>query len=224
MPQLVLGNLNYSSWSVRAWFFFTHAGIECEATVLPLDTPEFAEKIGRWSAARRVPVLVLDDGECVRDTLAIAETAAELWPDAGAWPKDARLRRLARSACAEMHSSFSAMRGVLTCNFRRRYAAGAWRDFAGSAERVRDVEADIARVHSIWAELLGASGGPFLAGPRLCWADAFYVPVVSRFATYGIDSPTDAEAYRRHIGSLPAWATWAAAAKAEPWTIEREEY
>ena len=101
-PKLVIGNKNYSSWSLRAWFLLSEAGIEFEEIRLALDTPDYAGDIARYSPAARVPVLVLD-GRSVWDTLAIAETAAENWPEKALWPADAAARAHARSISAEMH-------------------------------------------------------------------------------------------------------------------------
>jgi glutathione S-transferase len=224
MPLLVMGNKNYSSWSVRPWFFFVQAGIECEVRVIPLDTPTFREEIAHWSPTRRVPVLRMPGGDVVWDTLAIGEAVAEEWPEAGVWPDDIRLRRLARSACAEMHAGFAALRKVLCCNARRRYADGAWRTFAGSSDRVMAVESDLARMCELWRSLLEASGGPFLGGARFGYVDAYFAPVVSRFATYAIESADDLTAYRNLIEGLPAWQTWMQDAAAEPWTLAHEEY
>jgi glutathione S-transferase len=112
---------------------------------------------------------------------------------------------------------------VLTCNFRAAYAPDAWREVAGGREAELAVEADVARVHELWKTLLDASGGPFLCG-AFGWVDAFFVPVVSRFATYAIPSPADLDAYRQRVQSLPTWARWNEEARAERWVIEKYEY
>jgi glutathione S-transferase len=165
---------------------------------------------------------ILDDGEAVWDSLAIGEAIAEQWPEAGTWPEAARLRRMARSACAEMHSGFPDMRRVLTCNARRRYDPGLWRRVAGDGAAA--VEADLARVHALWASLLDASGGPYLAGPKPTYVDAFFAPVVSRFVTYRVASPDDLVAYRDAVEALPAWGRWMIEAAKEPEVIEKYEY
>ncbi len=224
MTTLVMGNINYSSWSIRPWFFLTHAKIPFQARVLPMNLASFAADVAAASPSKRVPVLVLDDGSQVWDTIAIGETIAEEWPEAGVWPKDAKLRRLARSACAEMHSSFGEMRRVLTCNARTRYAPARWREVAGTPEAVAGVESDIDRMHALWSSLLEASGGPFLAGERATWVDAFFAPVVSRLLTYSVSSPAPLAAYRARVEALPAWQAWMDAAAAEPHTIDKYEY
>lgn len=224
MTTLVMGNINYSSWSVRPWFFLTHAEIPFEARVLPMDTPSFATDVATWSPSKRVPVLVLDDGTRVWDSLAIGETIAEVWPESGVWPNDTKLRRLARSACAEMHSAFMEMRRVMPCNARTRYAGTRWRENAGAPEAIAAVQADLDRMHALWQTLLQASGGPFLAGDRASYVDAFFAPVVSRFISYAVTSPADADAWRTKLQSLPAWQKWMQAAATEPYMIEKYEF
>jgi glutathione S-transferase len=224
MTTLVMGNINYSSWSVRPWFFLTHAEIPFEARVLPMDTPTFAADVASWSPSKRVPVLVLDDGTKVWDSLAIGETIAEEWPEAGVWPESAKLRRLARSACAEMHSSFTEMRRTMPCNARTRYAPTRWREIAGSPEAEAAVQADVDRVHALWQTLLQASGGPFLGGARAGYVDAFFAPVVSRFISYVVASPSDAAAWRERLTKLPTWEKWMNAAASEQHVIQKYEF
>jgi glutathione S-transferase len=224
MPILHMGNKNYSSWSIRPWFFLTEAAIPFEARVLYMDEASFGADVAKVSPSRRVPALELEDGDIVWDTLAIGETLAELHPEAGVWPSDPHARRRARSACAEMHSSFGEMRRVLTCNARRRYPAEAWRKFAGGADGEAGVVADLARLHELWTTLLETNGGPFLGGARFGWVDAFFAPVVSRLKTYAIESPASAAAYRARIEALGAWKRWMSEAEAETHVIAKYEY
>ena len=230
MPILFMGNKNYSSWSIRPWFFMRQAGIEFEERVLPMNLPTFAADVARVSPSKRVPVLDLGPGhagqrDVVWDSLAIGETLAELYADSGVWPADAHDRRLARSACAEMHSGFGELRRVLTCNARRVYADGAWRSYAGDPAAQAAVLADVARVHELWDGLLHASGGPFLGGPTFGYVDAFFAPVVSRLRTYAVASPLESGVtYRTLIQGLPTWAQWMREAEAEPHTIDKYEY
>lgn len=223
MPTLVMANKNYSSWSVRPWFFLRASGILFEEKVVGLGQSTTALDIAKWSPSGRLPAFILDDGETIWDSLAIGEYLAEANPDKGVWPSDARARRRARSACAEMHAGFSEMRRVLNCNVRRRYAPATWRKAAGSADAIAGVEADIARMHRLWIELLQVSGGPFLCG-KLGFVDAYFVPVVSRLATYGIESDDAALTYRNTVEALPTYQTWLAEARAEPFTIAHYEY
>ncbi len=224
MPKLIIGNKRYSSWSIRPWFFLKQASVAFEEIVIPLYQPESASKIKAWIDSARVPLLVLDDGTRVWDSLAIGEAIAEKWPESGAWPTDFRLRAMARSACAEMHSGFSEVRRVLTHNVMRRYAPEAWRKVAASVEVERAVEAEVERLHAVLIALLTASGGPFLGGARFGYVDAFFVPIVSRFATYAISSPDSVAAYCARIEALPTYADWRNEAAAEPWRIAHYEY
>lgn len=223
MPTLVMANKNYSSWSVRPWFFLRAVGILFEETVVGLGTPGFAQTVAKVSPSGRLPVFVLDDGEAIYDSLAIGEHLAERYPDKGVWPADGKARRRARSAAAEMHAGFADMRHVLTCNARRRYSPAVWRKVAATTDRVAAVEGDIARVHALWTELCEASGGPFLCG-SFGFVDAYFVPVVSRFATYGIESSGVALSYRNAIEALPTYQQWLDEARAEPLKIAKYEY
>lgn len=222
MITLVMGNKNYSSWSVRPWFFIREKALPIEDQVVNLDDLATSEIVAR-SPSRRVPVLLLDGGDVVWDSLAIGEALAELYPDSGVWPTDPAARRRARSASAEMHSGFAELRRVLTCNQRAAYAPEAWRQMAGGADAEKAVEADIARVHALWRELLAASGGPFLCG-AFGYVDAFFVPVVSRFATYAIASDEVCAGYRARVEALGAYARWREEARQEKWSITKYEY
>lgn len=222
-PTLVMGNKNYSSWSIRPWFFVRAVDLPIQDRVIAFDEPGYELEFARVSPSRRVPVLILTEGDVIWDSLAIGEYLHETWPDKGAWPKDARLRRLARSACAEMHSGFTELRRVLTCNVRAAYAPEAWRAVSGGREAELLVEADIARVHELWSMLMDASGGPFLCGP-FGYVDAFFAPVVSRLATYGIESPAAASSYRKKMMELPTYRLLMEQARAEKWVVTRYEY
>lgn len=224
MIKLVVGNINYSSWSIRPWFLLHEAGIDFEVTVLDMAASNFAEEVARHSPSRRVPCLVTDDGDRVWDSLAIGETLAEILEPGRVWPEEASMRRLARSACAEMHSSFMELRRVFTHNVRRVYEAPV---VAGllSDPVVRDaVHADVARIHELWSTMLQKSGGPFLCGSAFTFADAFFVPVVSRFRTYRVQSPGALATYRATIEGLQTWKLWLQRAQAEASVIEKYEY
>lgn len=218
-----MANKNYSSWSVRPWFFLQHAGIPFRERLIALQQPGYEAEIKRWSPSGRVPVLRLDDGDVVWDTLAIGECLAELYPDSGVWPSEARARRRARSAAAEMHSGFFELRRVCTCNARTRYAPDAWRQVAGGAAAEAAVLAEVARVEELWTGLLEASGGPFLCG-AFGYVDAYFVPVVSRLDTYGFVSGDAAARYRAAVQGSSTYATWLDQARAETLTIARYEY
>jgi len=212
IPKLYIGNYNYSSWSLRAWFLLAEAGITFEEERVPLDTPGFAARIAAVSPAGRVPVLVLDSGP-VWDSLAIAETVAERWPEKGLWPSDPGQRAHARSISAEMHAGFAALREAMPMNCR---AMGR------KVPLSHALAADIERVQAIWTGCMERSGGPWLYG-RFGVADAMYAPVVLRFRTYGVDLPQSARDYAGQVLASRAIQRWIAAAEAETEVIEREE-
>jgi glutathione S-transferase len=210
--SLIMGNRNYSSWSLRPWILLKHLGLAFSERVLPLDTPQFAREIAALSPTRRVPIL--RHGELlIWDSFAICEYASEL---AGAgWPRDRAARAVARSACAEMHSGFGALRSQWPMNAR---AEGR----KTGDDAVRDGE--IARIQQLWAECrarFGASG-PWLFG-EYSVADAMYAPVVLRFRTYGARLGETAAAYVATTLDDPHMRAWLDAARAETWTIEASE-
>ena len=209
---LVIGNKNYSSWSLRPWLAMKQAGIAFNESNVLLARPESREKILRYSPSGRVPCLI--DGELtVFDSLAVCEYVNEQYADGALWPHDVAMRAQARSVVAEMHSGFAALRAHMPMDIRSRDA-----DKGQVALRREDVAADIARIHSVWSEYL-AQGGPMLFG-SFSIADAFYAPVVTRFATYGVKLSPLLAAYSDCVLSLPAMQQWIAAAKAETETIE----
>jgi glutathione S-transferase len=212
-PTLVVGNKNYSSWSLRPWLLLRHFGVPFAEDVLPLDTPEFAGRIAAYSGAGRVPVLV-DDGVAVWDSLAICEYANERWLGGAGWPADRKLRALARSAAAEMHSGFTAMRTQLPMSVRRRPNAYRWRD---------DAQRDVDRIQALWRQLRGAAGeGDFLLG-AFGIVDAMYAPVCVRFRAYGVPVDDVAARYMATIFALPAFREWEAAAMAETAVLAADE-
>ena len=218
LPRLLLGNRNYSSWSLRPWLLLRHAGVAFDEEVLPLDTPEFAARIAAWSGAARVPVLV-DGDRVVWDSLAICEYANERWLDGAGWPRDPGLRALARSACAEMHSGFGALRAQLPMSVRRRPNSYRW-----DAQAQRDID----RVQALWRQLRARAGaGPAPAGDFLLGGfgivDAMFAPVCVRFRGYGVDVDATAAAYMAAVFALPAFAEWERAALAETAVLAADE-
>jgi glutathione S-transferase len=203
---LVIGNRNYSSWSLRPWLFLRHHGIVFDEVRLPLDTPEFHSGIVRWSPSGRVPVLH-HDGLVVWDSLAICDYVAETFLTAGGWPQERRARAQARSAAAEMHSGFAAMRTQLPMNCRRRPDEYRW---DGDAQR------DIDRVQQIWRDLRATHGrgGAFLCG-EFGIVDAMFAPVAVRFRGYGPKLDAVASAYCDALFALPAMREWDAMAQSE---------
>ncbi|MEX2125530.1 MAG: glutathione S-transferase family protein [Woeseia sp.] len=213
-PTLFIGNKNYSSWSLRPWFLLSEAGIDFEEIRIPLDTAEFAERIGSISPSRKVPVLMLDD-QPIWDSLAIAETVAELWPDKGLWPSDALARAQARSISAEMHAGFATLRESMPMNCRAMGRKVALTDA---------LTADINRIIAIWADCYSRYGSA--AGwlfDRFSVADAMYAPVVFRFRTYGIDVPQSASAYPDRVMRSKAIQNWLAATESETEVLAVDE-
>ena len=152
--KLIIGNKNYSSWSLRAWLLLKEAGIEFDEHRIALDAPDSAREIAAFSSAGRVPILLIDD-VTVWDTMAIAETAAERWPEKNLWPKDANMRAHARAVCAEIHAGFATIRESLPMNCR---AMG--RKVPLSDEVARDID----RIIAIWSECHSQYGDGWLFG------------------------------------------------------------
>jgi glutathione S-transferase len=211
---LVIGNKNYSSWSLRPWIAMKVAGIAFEEEVISLDAPDFKPRVSRLSGTGKVPVLL--DGETrVWESLAILEYLAEKFPQAGLWPADPTSRAHARAIAAEMHAGFVPL--------RRHCPMNMWRPVKARA-LTAEVADNVRRIDAMWTDCRArfGEGGPFLFG-RFGAADAMYAPVVSRFRTYDIATSPAAQAYMRAVMALPAWAEWEAAARREPWVLPNDE-
>jgi glutathione S-transferase len=212
--KLIIGNKNYSSWSLRSWLLLKEAGIEFEEYRIALDVPDSAAEIARFSPSGRVPVLMLGE-QPVWDTLAIAETVAERWPEKELWPADAAARAHARSVSAEMHAEFSTLREAMPMNCRA----------MGRRVSLPDaLTADIDRVLDIWSDCHRRyrSRGDWLFG-RFGVADAMFAPVVLRFRTYGINLPESASNYPRRLLESESLQDWLLAAESEVEVIKSEE-
>ena len=219
--QLYIGNKNYSSWSMRPWVLLTQAGIAFEEVMVRFDSLDagsaFKNTIGRINPVGKVPVLV-DDGFAVWDTLAIAEYLAERFPEHRLWPADPKARARARSVCAEMHSGFTSLRSHCGMNIEAslpEIGRIVWRDQAG-------VRADLARIETIWTELLAAHGGPMLFG-AFGIADAYFAPVCSRIRTYALPVSPTAQAYVDRVHALPGVQAWVQQALAEHDFVDFDE-
>lgn len=212
--ELIIGNKNYSSWSLRAWLLLAESGIEFEERRIPMDTATFAREVREYSPAGRVPVLRLD-GETVWDTLAIAETVAERWPDKRLWPEDAAARAHARSISAEMHAGFATLRSAMPMNCRAMGRQVAVDEALG---------ADIERIIDIWADCQARydAGDGWLFG-HFTVADAMYAPVVLRLRTYGVTPPAAASRYPERLLESSALQNWLLASESETEVIEGEE-
>ncbi|WP_321503036.1 glutathione S-transferase family protein [Breoghania sp.] len=212
--KIVIGNKNYSSWSLRGWLALKQTGVLFKEVLILLDTPQMHEEILAHSSAGRVPVII--DGDItVWDSLAIVEYLAEKFPEAGLWPSDVAARAHARAIVAEMHSGFTGVRSHYPMNIRRE-----------PAERPHDerAAADVTRILAIWNEARARFGvdGDFLYG-AFSAADAFFAPVVSRFVTYKVPVDDVARAYMDAVMAHPSMKEWCEAGRAEPWIVKADE-
>jgi len=212
--KLVIGNKNYSSWSLRPWLLLRHAGIAFDEVELSFNSPTFKRDALSFGPTGKVPVLV-DRDVTVWDTLAIAEYVAERFPDKQLWPRDTGVRAEARAICAEMHSGFQALRNFMGMNITAKLAGLGWNI---------EVQKDIDRISAMWTGLRvrHMAIGPFLFG-QFSIADAFYAPVVTRFNTY---KPVLSEAlteYMQTMLALPAMKEWFAGAAQENDFVDFDE-
>jgi glutathione S-transferase len=214
--KLIIGNKNYSSWSLRPWIAMKAMGIPFEEILIPFGTPignpDFKARLAPYTPAGKVPVLV--DGESrVWETLAILEYLAEKFPARQLWPANAQARAEARALASEMHAGFAALRSECPMNIRRPVKA---RTIGAAAQ------ADVARIETMWKVARARHGGPFLFG-GFSAADAMYAPVVARLNTYGINVSRDTRDYMDAVMALPAFAEWRAVAIAETWIVPEDE-
>jgi glutathione S-transferase len=221
---LVIGNKNYSSWSLRPWIAMKVAGIAFAEEVISLDATDFHERVRKISAAAKVPALA-DSGTAagataagathVWESLAILEYLAERYPQARLWPAEPNARAHARSIAAEMHAGFTPLRRHYPMNVRRPVKR---------REPTVEVVDSIRRIDTMWTDCRSRFGqaGPFLFG-AFGAADAMYAPVVSRFHTYDVDVGPVARGYMEAVMALPAWAEWCAGAREEPWVLAKDE-
>jgi glutathione S-transferase len=216
--RLVIGNRNYSSWSLRPWLLLRSTGLPFEEELLHFGLPDWKRRVTAISPARKVPVLLHRlDGETVTvwESLAICEYVARLVPEAGLWPEASAAFGLCAAISSEMHAGFQALRRHMPMNVRKSLPGRG---------RQPGVAEDIARIAAIWGDARGRFGadGPFLLG-RFSVADAMYAPVVFRFATYDVELGPVAAAYRDTMLALPAMREWAALSAAEPWIVPEDE-
>jgi glutathione S-transferase len=210
--KLVVGNKNYSSWSLRPWVAMKVVGIPFTEHRIPLYGPGSKEQILVYSPAGKVPCLV--DGDLrVWDSLSICEYLAEKHP--GLWPRDPAARAVARSVSAEMHSGFQNLRAQMSMNIRKRYP---------DKGRTPESLVDVARILSMWSGCRAkyGVGGPFLFG-AFSIADAMFAPVVLRFRTYEVELPADCRAYADAMLALPAMQEWISAAVSETESLPQFE-
>lgn len=207
--ELVIGTKRWSTWSLRPWLVLKRAGVDFAEIEIELRRGEATgDEIGRISPSRLAPAL--RDGDLVIwDSLAVCEYLAEKFPDAKLWPDDPTLRALGRSACAEMHSGFQALRSECPM---------ALGEPPRAVELSEATQKNVRRIVALWTALLARSHGPFLLG---AWsiADAFYTPVATRFRTYGVKladygDAGAAQAYSERLLETPEFLAWERAAQA----------
>ncbi len=218
--QLVIGNKNYSSWSMRPWVLMRQLGIHFEEIKLRLDFSAgspFRRAVAHYSPAGLVPVL-LDDDFAVWDTLAITEYLADKFPGRGIWPEGMRERARARSLAAEMHSGFGPLRSHCPMNLEADLTEAGRRIWAEQAA----VRANVERIEVAWVDALNASGGPFLFG-EFGGVDAMYAPVATRLRTYGLPMSPTVKAYVDRLLAAPGVAAWIADALQEQDFIAEDE-
>ena len=196
--KLIIGDKNYSSWSMRPWLLLKHFGIPFDEVLIPLYEPTAKAAILEHTPSGKVPCLVADDGSSVWDSLAICETLAERFPQHAMWPRDPVVRAHARSVSAEMHSGFGDLRSNMWMNIRA--------SFPGKGATPGAL-ADVARIDALWRDCLERHGGPFLCG-EFGIADAMYAPVVMRFNTWQPALSEASSAYAQRVTAQPAVRAW----------------
>ena len=210
---LVIGNKNYSSWSMRAWLVMSAFGIPFDEVRIALGQADTAARIASYSAAGKVPVLIANN-MVIWDSLAICEFLAEQFSSRQLWPADTAARAHARSICAEMHASFASIRHDMPMNIR-----------ADLREQARSfgAQADIGRICEIWEDCLTRYGAHAYLFGEFCIADAYFAPIIMRLRSYGIALAPALQAYAERLIAHPAVAAWIAAALAETDTVAWHE-
>lgn len=216
--KLIIGNKNYSSWSLRGWLAVKQSGLHFDELTVPIMGEEWERlkhDMGEVQpSSGKLPIL-WDGDAVIWDSLAIMEHLADKVGRDRFWPKEPGARGMARAMVAEMHSGYQSLRRELPMNIRRRF------DLPGVSEETRG---DIVRILQLWAEARARHGnaGPYLFG-TFGAADIFYAPVVTRFVTYGIAVPGFAQSYIEAISEHRWMCEWTAAAEDEQWVIEQYE-
>jgi len=213
--ELVIGNKNYSSWSLRPWLLLTYFEVDFSEVHIKLFSDGMHEEMEKYCPNKKVPVLIdkqISEVFTVWDSLAICEYINEQYLNGQAWPHEINHRALARSLCSEMHAGFSALRSELPMNCRRKKSP---------IKLSKAVQQDISRVIDILLDCLSlhtesqkSEESAFLFG-KFSIADAYFMPVVSRFNSYAIEVPSQVEQYMKRMLSLPAYQSWKVAAESE---------
>ncbi len=210
--KLIIGNQNYSSWSLRPWILLKYYNISFQQHRIKLFTDDMFSEMSEYCPNNKVPVLI-DNNIKIWDSLAICEYVNEQYLSGKAWPEQTEQKALARSICAEMHSNFFALRDEMPMNCRRLPSPINYSD---------DCQNDIDRIINIWEECLHKSNGEFLFD-KFTIADAFYLPVISRFSSYQVKVPEKVSCYMKHMLSLPCYQAWIKASQQEIEEISNAE-
>jgi len=210
--KLLIGNRNYSTWSMRPWLVLAHFDIPFEDEVVQLSGEGWQQVLAERSPTGKVPVL-FDGDLVVQETIAIIEYLADLYPEKPIWPADLKQRAQARAASAEMHSEFLSLRSHAPMNLRASHPGRVNLD---------SVAKDLHRLETLLGGLLQRSGGPFLFGAFTA-ADAMYAPVAARIRTYELPVSDVLMSYVEAIYGLPAFQQWRAEAIKEPWIVDDDE-
>jgi len=212
MLKLIIGNKNYSSWSLRPWLLLSAFKIEFEEVQESLLQNNIQSRLGQYSPTSKVPVLI-DEQVTVWDSLAICEYISERYLDDKGWPQDMVKRAKARSLCAEMHAGFPAVRSELPMNCR----ATRKIEVTGLAKK------EIARIDAVWSECVQANGGNCWLFGEFSIVDCFFAPVALRFKTYGISLSETSAQYQKRLLDCPSIKLWLEAANRETEVVPEDE-
>ena len=214
MKKLIIGNKNYSSWSLRPWILMKDKGINFDEVIVYLYKDETKLELLKYSGSAKVPVLV-DEGVSIWDSLAICEYIADSYPEKNCWPSNVETRAIARSISHEMHSGFFELRNTLPMNCRKKMVFKLI---------TTELQEEINRICEIWSMCREkfASRGDYLFGD-FCIADAMYAPVVLRFNSYGIKVGAVEQQYMDTILQHPFMREWIDAGIKETEVIQASE-
>lgn len=196
MMKLIIGNKRYSSWSLRPWLLMKQFEIEFEEILIPLDQPQTAKEILKYSPSGKVPALI-DDRLIIWESLAIAEYLNEKYPEKQLWPADVKDRARARALSNEMHAGFQTLRTHMPHDLQKTLTAFDW----------QPAKNDIDRICAIWRDCLKNSGGPFLFR-TFSIADAMFAPVANRFVSYGVSVDAQCSRYISTLRELKSHQLW----------------
>lgn len=213
MLKLVIADKAYSSWSLRPWLLMTQSGIAFEEVRVRFGSPTYQQDFKAYSPSGRVPVLLLENGQPLWDSLAIVETLAEQFPQKQLWPQDPFSRAHARCIVAEMHSGYQKLRSSMPMHVLAHLPGRGWN---------LEVQKDIDRICQVWEACLNTHGGPMLFG-QFSIADAFFAPVVTRLETYAVTVPPSIRAYMDRVFALSGMKSWITKAAQEFEFVDFEE-